>query len=88
MRETAVVYLGSDVVRRSAERPRRSVADDALLAHAEVGDLDVSLGVQHHVVQLEISAHAAAISTQQSTPHATKRGNSRYQTSPSVLPPR
>ena len=51
--------LWSDVVRSSAERPRRSVADDAFLAHAEVRDLDMSLRVEHHVVQLQISAHHA-----------------------------
>ena len=48
--------LGRDVVGRAAEGARGLVAEDALLAHAEVGDLDVALRVQHHVVQLEISA--------------------------------
>jgi len=39
-------------------------AHDVLLAHAEVGDLDVSLGVQHHVVQLQVSAaHETSVYT-------------------------
>ena len=48
--------LRSDVVRRAAERHGSTVADDVLLAHAEVRDLDVAVPIQQHVVQLQVSA--------------------------------
>ena len=48
--------LRSDVVRRAAERHGSTVADDVLLAHAEVCDLDVAVPIQQHVVQLQVSA--------------------------------
>ena len=60
----SIAYLGRDVVGSTAEGPGGAVAHDVLLAHAEVGDLDVSLGVQHHVVQLQVSAaHETSVYT-------------------------
>ena len=48
------VYLGRDVVGRAAEGLGGEVPRNALLAHAEVGDLDVAVLVQQHVVQLQV----------------------------------
>lgn len=48
-------YLGSDVVGRAAERLGGLVSRDALFAHAEVGNLDVAVLVQQHIVQLQVS---------------------------------
>lgn len=50
-------HLWCNVVRGSAEGARVHAFVHVLLAHAEVGDLDVSLRVQHHVVQLQVSAN-------------------------------
>ena len=47
--------LRRDVVRRPAERLGGRPIPDALLAHAEVRDLDVALLVEHDVVQLEVA---------------------------------
>ena len=55
-RVTSRTHLGRDVVGRAAERRRLAVAHDVLLAHAEVGDLDVTFFVEQHVVQLQIPA--------------------------------
>lgn len=52
-------YLRRNVVRCAAERFRRLVAQDALLAHAEIGYLNVPVHVQQHVVQLQIAVHDA-----------------------------
>lgn len=51
-------YLGGDVVGRAAEGAGGVALKHALPAHAEVGDLDVALAVQQHVVQLQVSAAA------------------------------
>ena len=51
--------LRRDVVRRPAERLGRLPARDILLAHPEVGDLDVAVLVEHDVVQLEVTVHHA-----------------------------
>lgn len=51
--------LRRDIVRRAAERLRGLIARDALLAHAKVGDLDMSVLVQQHVVQLQVAVHDA-----------------------------
>ena len=51
--------LRRDVVRRPAERLGRLPARDVLLAHPEVGDLDVAVLVEHDVVQLEVPVHHA-----------------------------
>lgn len=47
-------HLGGDVVRGAAEGAGLSVPGHVLLAHAEVGNLDVAAVVQQHVVQLEV----------------------------------
>ena len=47
---------GRDVVRGAAEG-LRELGVDVLLAHAEVGELDVALPGQHHVVQLQVTVH-------------------------------
>ena len=47
---------GRDVVRGAAEG-LRELGVDVLLAHAEVGELDVALPGQHHVVQLQVPVH-------------------------------
>lgn len=46
--------LGRDVVRGPAERLGHHPAADILLAHTEVGDFDMSVLVQHDVVQLQV----------------------------------
>ena len=48
-------YLWGDVVGRATEGGRGHVALDALLAHAEVGNLAVAVRVEQDVVQLEIT---------------------------------
>ena len=45
-----------DVVRGAAEG-LGELGVDVLLAHAEVGELDVALPGQHHVVQLQVPVH-------------------------------
>ena len=47
-------HLGGDVVGGPAEGGGPGVLGHVLLAHPKVGDLDVSLGVQQHVVQLQV----------------------------------
>ena len=47
-------HLGGDVVRGPAEGGGPSVLHHVLLAHPKVSDLDVSLGVQQYVVQLQV----------------------------------
>ena len=49
---SSTIHLRCDVIRRPAERGRGDSVLDALLAHAEVGDLAVAVGVQQDVVQL------------------------------------
>uniref|UniRef100_A0A2M3ZMV2 Putative secreted peptide n=1 Tax=Anopheles braziliensis TaxID=58242 RepID=A0A2M3ZMV2_9DIPT len=49
--------LGCNVIRGTAERFRRLVAHNALLAHAEIGYLNVPVLVQQHVVELQITVH-------------------------------
>ena len=46
--------LGGDVVGGPAEGLGGDSVQHVLLTHAEVGDLDVALSVQHHVVQLQV----------------------------------
>ena len=48
-------YLRCDVVRSSAEGRCGDAALDSFLAHPEVGDLAVAVGVQQDVVQLQVS---------------------------------
>ena len=48
-------HLRRDVVWRAAEGGGGDSVLDALLAHAEVGDLAVTVAVQQDVVQLEVS---------------------------------
>lgn len=52
-----VTHFRCDVVGCPAERHGAPVADDVLLAHAEVGDLDVSVLVEKDVVKLQVSAN-------------------------------
>lgn len=47
-------HLWCDVVRGAAEGACGHAFVHVLLAHAEIRDLDVALGVQHYVVQLQI----------------------------------
>lgn len=47
-------HLGGDVVRGAAEGAGLFVPGHVLLAHAEVGNLDVAAVVQQHIVQLEV----------------------------------
>lgn len=49
-------YLWCDVVWGAAEGACAHAFIHVLLTHAEVSDLDVALGVQHHVVELQIPA--------------------------------
>lgn len=51
-------HLRGDVVRRSAEGGGGHAVHDALLAHAKVGKLAVTLGVQQDVVQLQVPVAA------------------------------
>ena len=51
-------HLGRYVVGGTAEGACGDVLGHVLLTHAKVGNLDVSLGVQHHVVQLQVPAEA------------------------------
>ena len=51
--------LRRDVVRGPAEGLGEDPVPDPLLAHPEVCDLDVSLLVEHDVVQLEVTVHHA-----------------------------
>jgi len=53
--------LWCNVVRGPAERLCERPLPDALLAHPEVGDLDVALLVKHDVVQLEVPVDDAVI---------------------------
>ena len=47
-------YLGGNVVGGAAEGGGGDPVQDALLTHAEVGQLTVALGVQQDVVQLQV----------------------------------
>lgn len=51
--------LRGDVVRGAAERLGRLVQVDVLLAHAKVRYLNVTVGVQQHVVQLQVTINDA-----------------------------
>lgn len=53
---TLLHYLGGDIVRGPTEGLGGDAVLHVLFAHAEVGDLDVTLAVQHHVVQLQVPA--------------------------------
>ncbi len=48
--EYKTLYLWSDIVRSTAESCSTILSKQVLLAHTEVGDLYVSLVIQHHVV--------------------------------------
>ena len=48
-------YLRSDVVRGPAECLGHGPITDILLAHPEIRNLDVTVLIQHYVVQLEVS---------------------------------
>ena len=48
--------LGRDVVRGAAEGLRGGRASDVLLAHAKVGNFDVAIASNHHVVKFQIPA--------------------------------
>lgn len=49
-------YLRSDVVGCSTEGLGGDAIVHVLFAHAKVCNLDVTLTVQHHIVQLQVSA--------------------------------
>lgn len=53
--EQRKTHLGCDVVGRATECGRGPPRQHALLAHAEVGQLAVALGVQEDVVQLQVA---------------------------------
>ena len=46
--------LRSDVLRCATECPGRASGGNPHLTQTEVGNLDVTLDVEHHVVQLEV----------------------------------
>lgn len=48
-------YFGSHVVGSAAKRVCRPIQVDLQLAHAEIGDADVTLVVQQDVVQFQVS---------------------------------
>lgn len=52
-------HLGCNVIWGSTKRSCCFVIKDPFLAHAVISDLDVAFGVQHHIVQLQISEEAA-----------------------------
>lgn len=47
-------HFGGDIVRGATEGAGLFLPEDVLFAHPKVGDLDVAILVQHHVVQLEV----------------------------------
>lgn len=49
-------YLGSYVVRRSAEGLGGDAIQHIFFTHAEIRNLDVALTVQHDIIQLQIPA--------------------------------
>lgn len=49
-------YLGSYVIRRSAEGLGGDAIQHIFFTHAKIRNLDVALAVQHHVIQLQIPA--------------------------------
>lgn len=53
--------LRRDVVGSAAERRGRVARTHSLLAHSVIGELDVSLVVEQHVVQLEVAVDDAAL---------------------------
>ena len=52
--------LWSDVVGRSAKCFRHFLAIDSLLAHAEIGDFDVSVLIEKNVVQFQVAVNYPA----------------------------
>lgn len=44
----------------TAKRFRQIVRADVLLTHSKVGQLNVSLGVQQHIIQLQVAINNAA----------------------------
>lgn len=61
--ESYLLNLGCNVVWRSTECSRLFVAEHSFFAHSEVGDLNVSFGIQHHVVQLQVSENVQTTPT-------------------------
>lgn len=55
------MYLRGYVVGGSAEGLGGDAVLHVLLTHAKVGNLDVTLAVQHHVVQLQVPTSGAAV---------------------------
>jgi len=55
------VYLRRNVIRSSAESGGGHAALDALLAHAEIGNLAVALSVQQDVVELQVSVEGVKV---------------------------
>lgn len=54
-----VTHLWRYIVGCAAECFGRLVAHNVLLAHAKVGDFDMSIGIEQHVVQLQIAIENA-----------------------------
>ena len=50
-------YFWSHIIRRAAERIGSSIQEYLQLAHSKVGNPDVSLEIQQHVIQLQISVN-------------------------------
>lgn len=50
-----ISHLRGDVVWRSTEGACRHALKHVFLTHAKVCDLDVAFGVQHYIIQLQIS---------------------------------
>lgn len=53
---SSIRYLRGYIVGGSTEGLGGDTIKHVLFAHAKVGNLDVTLAVQHHVVQLQIPA--------------------------------
>lgn len=51
----ASAHLGGDVVWGAAEGLGCHPIPDVFLTHAKISDLDVALGIQHHIVKFQVT---------------------------------
>ena len=51
----ASAHLGGDVVWGAAEGLGCHPVPDVFLTHAKISDLDVALGIQHHIVKFQVT---------------------------------
>ena len=56
MRKLKLVYLRSNVIGCSAECSCSSAFKHLVFTHSEIGDLNVTITIQHNIVQFQISA--------------------------------